>query len=72
MRTTVKFAISRREEGEVLGLEAPTELDANKFVKNPDERSRQILSNSTVGPKTEANILGFSLSDARIRSGAER
>jgi hypothetical protein len=35
MRTILKFAVSRREEGEVLGVEAPDELDAITIFQKP-------------------------------------
>ena len=45
MRTALKFAVSRRKEGEALGLEAPNELDAIAIFRLPEEQSRHISSN---------------------------
>jgi hypothetical protein len=44
--TTLKFAVSRREEGEALGLEAPNELDAITIFQVRRQAVKTILSKS--------------------------
>src|SRR6266545_605160 len=45
MRTTLKFAVSRREEGQVPDWRRLTDLTPSQFFKCPDEPSRQFSPN---------------------------
>ena len=60
MRTTLKFAVSRREEGEVLGLETPDELDAITIFQIRRRAVKTIHSKSFALAKGEIDQLVFS------------